>query len=149
MITTYDADGQIAPDRTSYLNTLGQSRVRSPFIFQQPIDGNFSPHSCELERAAGTAGGDGLRMRASYMQHESKGLAILTVMPPDQESSNGAYVLQGAGKARYRQFELTARMRLAPERQLYLSYMYSRGRGDLNDFSTYLSTFPAPIIRPN
>ena len=93
--------------------------------------------------------GNDLRLRASYMQHDSKGLAILNRIPPDPETGTGAYLLQGAGKARYRQMEFTARMRLAPERQLFFSYMYSRGRGDLNDFSTYLSTFPAPIIRPN
>ena len=28
-----------------YVNTLGQNRVRHPFVFQQPIDGNFSPRS--------------------------------------------------------------------------------------------------------
>ena len=90
-----------------------------------------------------------LRLRASYMQHDSTGLAVLERIEPDPTTDIGAYLLQGTGQAAYRQFELTARTRLAPERELFFSYMYTRARGDLNDFSTYLSTFPAPIIRPN
>ncbi len=41
-------------------------------------------------------------------------------------------------------------MRLKGEgRQLFFSYVHSRARGDLNDFSNYLGTFPIPIIRGN
>src|SRR5205085_2268592 len=149
VITTYEADGEIATGPDLFLNTLGQNRVRFPFVNQRPVDGNFSPHSSNWSLAVEQAVGSDLRLRASYMQHDSKGLAILTRVPPDPDSGVGAYLLQGAGRARYRQLEFTARMRLATERQLFFSYMYSRGRGDLNDFSTYLSTFPTPIIRPN
>jgi len=55
---------------------------------------------------------------------------------------------QAWGSSRYRQLEVTARMRLKGEgRQLFFSYVHSRARGDLNDFSNYLGTFPIPIIR--
>jgi hypothetical protein len=29
------------------------------------------------------------------------------------------------------------------------SYIRSKGRGDLNDFGSFLGTFPVPIVRPN
>jgi hypothetical protein len=46
--------------------------------------------------------------------------------------------------------EATARVRLHGEgRQLFFSYIYSRARGDLNDFNNYLGSFPVPIIRPD
>src|SRR5581483_5137517 len=45
VITTYDAAGQIETGPFLFLNTLGQSRVRFPFVNQKPVDGNFSPHS--------------------------------------------------------------------------------------------------------
>src|SRR5262249_54772997 len=32
---------------------------------------------------------------------------------------------------------------------LFFSYVRSRAVGDLNDFNTYLGSFPAPIVRPN
>jgi hypothetical protein len=82
------------------------------------------------------------------VQHDSAGLPIFDVVPPDPPAS-GAYLLDGAGEARYRQIETTARLRLAEERELFFSYVYSRARGDLNDFGTYLGTFPGPVIRPN
>ena len=45
VITNYGPDGEVISGPTVYLNTLGQTRVRSPFIRQRPIDGNFSPRS--------------------------------------------------------------------------------------------------------
>ena len=32
---------------------------------------------------------------------------------------------------------------------MFLSYVNSHARGDLNDFNNYLGSFPIPIIRPN
>ena len=83
------------------------------------------------------------------MANTADGLVIADPLPPDRESANGAVLLAGAGGARYRQFEATARVRLAEDREIYISYVRSRGRGDLNDFANYLGTFPVPIIREN
>jgi hypothetical protein len=148
-ITTYQPDGQIASGPYLYLNTLGQSRVRFPFVNQKPVDGNFSPHSGNWSLSVEQPVAKVVRLRTSYMQHDSTGLAILTRVAPDPMTGTGAVLLEGTGKARYRQLEFTARARLATERELFFSYTYTRARGDLNDFSTYLSTFPAPVIRPN
>ena len=86
VITTYDADGEIVAGPTLFLNTLGQSRVRFPFVNQQPVDGNFSPHSSNWSISAEQPIGEELRLRASYMQHDSTGLAILTRVPPDPDT---------------------------------------------------------------
>lgn len=90
-----------------------------------------------------------LQLRASYMQNDSDGLVLLYPVPPDPATDVGARLLSGAGQSRYRQFEATARMRLAGERHLFFSYMHSRARGDLNDFGAFLGTFPVPIVRDN
>lgn len=148
-ITTYDADGAIVSGPSLYLNTLGQSKVRFPFVNQKPIDGNFSPHSGNWSVSVEQPVGKAVRLRTAYMQHDSTGLAILTRVAPEPATGTGAFLLQGTGQARYRQVEATVRTRLASERELFFSYTYSRARGDLNDFSTYLSTFPSPIIRPD
>jgi hypothetical protein len=44
---------------------------------------------------------------------------------------------------------MTAKVRLPAESQLFLSYVRSRSQGDLNDFSSYLGSFPGPILRAN
>ena len=58
VVTYYDAAGNVSGGPYLYLNTLGQAKVRHPFVFQQPIDGNFSPRSINwthADRAAGRA----------------------------------------------------------------------------------------------
>ncbi len=148
-ITFYGAEGEVAAGPFLYLNTLGQSKVRFPFVSQKPVDGNFSPRSANWSLSVEQPVLPQLRVRANYVQHDSAGLPIFDVVPPVPPSANGAYLLDGAGAARYRQIETTARLRLAEERELFFSYVYSRARGDLNDFSTYLGTFPGAVIRPN
>lgn len=149
LITTYDENGNVASGPFLYLNTLGQSKVRSPFVTQKPMDGNFSPRSSNWSLSAEQPVGKFVFLRTTYMQHDSDGLAILTRVAPEPSSHTGAFLLQGTGQSRYRQLEFTARTRFDSERELFFSYAYSRARGDLNDFSTYLGAFPAPIIRPN
>jgi hypothetical protein len=149
-ITMYGADGQVSSGPFLYLNTLGQVRVKHPFVFQRPQDGNFSPEgaiwSLQIEQPLTPF----LKLRVGYLQNYSQGLVMLNSVAPDPDTNNGAYLLSGVGQSRYRQLEITARMRLKGEgRQLFFSYVRSRARGDLNDFSNYLGTFPIPIIRGN
>jgi len=149
VITTYNSAGEPVDGPFLFLNVLGQTKVRFPFVSQKPVDGNFSPRSANWSVSVEQPLRPKLRLRATYMQHDSAGLAVINPQDADPASGTGAYLLQGTGQSRYRQFEATARMRLDDERELFFSYVYSRARGDLNDFSTYLTTFPTPIIRPN
>ena len=61
----------------------------------------------------------------------------------------GAYLLEGTGSSRYRQVDLTAQVRIREDRQVFLSYVHSIARGDLNDFGRYLGTVPTAIIHEN
>jgi hypothetical protein len=70
------------------------------------------------------------------------------VVPPDPVTNTGARLLSGDGQSRYRQLEVAARVRLSGG-QLMFSYVRSHARGDLNDFSNYLGSFPVPVIRGN
>jgi len=149
-ITLYGADGQVSAGPFLYLNTLGQVKVKHPFVFQSPQDGNFSPESAIWSLQVEQPLSRFLKLRVGYLQNDSQGLVIMNPVAPDPDTNTGAYLLSGVGQSRYRQLEVTARMRLKGEgRQLFFSYVHSRGRGDLNDFSNYLGTFPIPIIRDN
>ena len=58
-----------------------------------------------------------LRLRIGYLENNADGLPILNPVAPDPAADNrGFYLLEGAGRSRYRQFEATARLRLAKER---------------------------------
>ena len=149
VITYYDAAGNVSAGPYLYLNTLGQTQVRHPFIFQEPIDGNFSPRSVNWTMQIEQPVGHYLKLRTGFMESLSDGLVILNPVAPNPDTNLGAHLLSGTGGGRYHQFEISARFRLAEMSQLMFSYIRSKGRGDLNDFSTFLGTFPYPIVRPN
>ena len=149
IITTYGPDGEILTGPDLYANTLGRALQRFGLVFGKPADGNFSPRSAtwsvQLEQPITKL----VKLRAGYLQNDGDGLVLLFPVPPDPTTNIGAHLLSGAGEARYRQFETTARLRLNEGRQLFFSYVRSSGRGDLNDFGNYLGSFPVPILRPN
>jgi hypothetical protein len=149
VITYYDGAGNVTGGPYLYLNTLGQTKVEHPFVFQEPIDGNFSPRSVNWTVQVEQPVGPYLKLRTGFMQSLSDGLVILNPVAPDPVTNLGALLLSGTGGARYRQFEMSARFRLGETRQLMFSYIRSKGRGDLNDFGSFLGTFPVPIVRPN
>jgi hypothetical protein len=148
-LTYYDGHGDVIAGPFVFLNTMGQNRVRFPFVSQQPVDGNFSPRSivwsAQLEQKLGSK----VKLRATYMRNSADGLVILNSVPPDPENGLGAYLLEGFGQSNYRQFDVVAQVRLREDRQLFFSYVRSRARGDLNDFGRFLGSVPSPVIREN
>ena len=150
VVTTYDASGNVLSGPITYLNTLGEVTSTNPFIFRQNRIGDFSPRSrnwaVDVEQRVSTA----VKVRVSYRENDATGLVVMNPIPPQPGSTTGTMLLTGNGQSRYRQLELMSRIRLQGDKhQLFVSYVNSQARGDLNDFSNYLGTFPAPIIRPN
>lgn len=149
VITHYGDNGAITGGPYLFLNTLGQTRVRHPFLIQKPQDGNFSPRSQTWTLQVEQPLSRRLKLRAGYTLIESDGLVILNPTAPDLDLNLGSYLLTGDGSSRYRQFEATLRFHAGAERELFFSYVRSKGRGDLNDFGNYLGTFPVPVVRGN
>lgn len=147
--TLYGATGEISAGPYLFLNTLGQSRVRFPFVSQRPIDGNFSPRSMVGSLQVEQPITRFVKLRATYLHNTSDGLVILKTVPVDPQTNTGAYLLEGTGASRYQQFDIVAQVRVREDRQLFFSYAHSRARGDLNDFGRFLGTVPAAVIREN
>ena len=147
--TFYDPSGEISAGPFVFLNTLGQARVRFPFVSQQPIDGNFSPRSTIWSIQVEQQFSKQFRLRATYLKNDGDGLVIVNRVAPDPETNTGAYLLEGTGDSRYRQLDIVGQLHLREDRQLFFSYTHSRAQGDLNDFGKYLGTIPAPIILGN
>jgi hypothetical protein len=149
VLTFYDAAGAVSAGPYLFVNTLGQSRVRFPFVSQQPVDGNFSPRSEVWSVQVEQPLTRWLKMRATYISNQSNGLVTLQQVAPDPATNVGAYLLEGTGTSRYKQFDVTAQVRLRSDRELFFSYVRSEARGDLNDFGRFLGTVPTAIIRQN
>jgi hypothetical protein len=60
---------------------------------------------------------------------------------------NGQLLLSNDGKARYWEWELTSEYKIGTQNNVYVSYVRSSTRGNLNDFDTYFGNFQRPIIR--
>ncbi|HEX4227769.1 MAG TPA: carboxypeptidase regulatory-like domain-containing protein [Bryobacteraceae bacterium] len=150
VITTYNGLGQVLQGPVTYMNALGQVETRDPFVFHENQVGDFSPRSTTWSFQLEQPITPNLKLRASYIQNQAAGLVIMNPVPPSTSSGLGTMLLTGDGHSRYRQFELTGRIRLQNDKQqLFVSYVRSHDRGDLNDFNNYLGNFPLPIVRPD
>jgi hypothetical protein len=149
VITLFDPNGQVSAGPFLYQNGLGTVNTTYPFVFQESVAGNFSPRSATGSLQIEQPLTQRLKLRVGYMQSASSGLVIMNTVAPDPATNTGAYLLSGTGQSRYRQFEVTTRVRLNDRRELFFSYVRSRARGDFNDFSNYLGSFPVPIFRNN
>jgi hypothetical protein len=65
------------------------------------------------------------------------------------EPTADALLLQNNGRSRYREFQAVGRFRFQEGRNIFLSYVRSQARGNLNDFNTYFGNQKHPVIRPD
>lgn len=71
------------------------------------------------------------------------------VDPQNLAASGPVLLLTNTGKSRYQELESTLRLRPSESADFNLSYVYSRGRGDLNTLGQVFVPFEQPVIRPN
>jgi hypothetical protein len=65
------------------------------------------------------------------------------------EPTADALLLQNNGRSRYREFQALGRFRFQEGRNIFLSYVRSQARGNLNDFNTYFGNQKHAVIRPD
>ena len=144
VITNYESSGQPVNEPRELPNITVRELRRFHLINRPSQPGNFAPYSqtwtAEVERVVAK----NLRVRANYQHSNASGGVLLT---PDLVNGNDALVLAGGGRSTYRQLELTAKLSLSKGQQMMFSYVHSRARGDLNEFSSYLGEYPfAPVL---
>jgi hypothetical protein len=71
------------------------------------------------------------------------------IQPVISASDTGLILLENSGRSFYREFQVVGRARLQEKRNLYLAYVRSEARGDLNDFDVYFGNLRHPVIRAN
>jgi hypothetical protein len=146
-ITNYGPDGNILGSPTPYVNVIGSvTGPRSFLVKGQPISGGFAPRGATWNVQAEHRFSRLLGIRAIYTDNRSVGLVVLE---PDVLGTSNEIVLNGDGRSRYRQAEVTAKFGWKDSQQMVLSYTRSRAEGDLNAFDTFLGNFPKPLIRPD
>jgi hypothetical protein len=148
IVTTYNPDGTIlgGPDR--YFNlTEPAAPHHSPLVYRRNgVVGNFAPYSINSNIQVEQILSARLRVLANYLLSHSEELIALA---PEVTDTMHAFVLNGDGNSRFRQFELTGAASAGRENRIFLSYVRSYSVGNLNEFNTYLANFPPPVILPD
>ncbi|MFN2510225.1 MAG: TonB-dependent receptor domain-containing protein [Pyrinomonadaceae bacterium] len=136
-VTSFAADGVTVHD--------------GPRLFRNsvPSDGLRNPYSLAANVQIDHQLTERLLLRVAYEERHTRRDFFVDPVSLAPSSSEGALLLQNTGRSHYREFQTVARLRFQEGRNIFLSYVRSDARGDLNDFNTYFGNLRHPIIRPN
>jgi hypothetical protein len=146
-ITYYAPDGSVIGDPVPYINVIGSiDGPRTFLVHGKQVAGDFSPRGATLNVQIEHSFSSHFRMRSIYTDNPAVGLVVLD---PEISGTTNQIVLNGDGKSRYRQLEVTARFSWKDGQQLNATYTRSRSEGNLNTFDSFLGNFPTPLVRPD
>jgi len=82
--------------------------------------------------------------------HEGREVFRDFYVDPHQVTDRSAQLrLFNSGRQSYREYLAMLRWKPVERTTVYASYVYSRVRGELNDYNQFFGNFPAPLIRAN
>ena len=129
------------PTRTELIVDEGTERRRAR-VFQPTVDRLRMPNAfavtVQLERQIRR----GLDAQFGFTRRRSSRLA--TVEVPDE---GGALSVRSDGRSSYEEFQVSARQVWAKNQQVFVSYVRSSARGELNDFMTLFTGFDQPLLQ--
>jgi hypothetical protein len=129
LVTTFANDGVTPVDGPRFLLNSAPDRFENPYSVAWNL---------QLDRQLN----DRLLLRLGYEDRSTRRDFVL-------EPTDDALLLQNNGRSRYREFQAVGRFRFQEGRNIFLSYVRSEARGNLNDFNTYFGNQKHPVIRPD
>ena len=133
-VTTFGPDGLTVTDGPRLFRNTSPPDLKNPYS----IAGNVQVDHEFTKR---------LLLRFGYEERHTHREAI--VEPILTSVIGGALLLQNEGRSLYRELQAVARFRFQEGRNVFLSYVRSQSRGDLNDYNSYFGNLRHPVIRPN
>ncbi len=130
------------PTRTELLVDEQTGRTRAA-VYRPTVDRLRLPNAfavtLQLERQIRP----GLDAQLGFTRRRSTRLATIDV--PEE---GGPLAVRSDGRSTYEEFQVSARQLWANNRQLFVSYVRSSARGELNDFMTLYTGFDQPLLQP-
>lgn len=133
------------------------SRVETTYVDGQPVDAELlvprigddldAPRALLTEVQVSHRLTDAVTARVRYAKRDTRKQIIFDRVPADDGTTS--LLLHSEGRAFHDEIELTANLRLGDTGQLFLSYVHSRGEGDLNTFSLVAGQQPDAVLRPS
>jgi len=130
-VTTFGANGITVMDGPRLFRNTGPTDLKNPYS----VAGNIQVDHQFTER---------LLLRLGYEERHTQRDFIIQPAPAANQLR-----LLNEGRSLYREFQIVTRFRFQEGRNIFLSYVRSQSRGDLNDYNTYFGNLRNPVIRPN
>lgn len=124
--------------------------VDGPRVFQNTApDDPENPYSLAWNLQVDHQVSPRLLLRLGYEERSTRRDFVLEPVVNAATPDQGLLLLQNNGRSRYRELQAVARFRFQENRNIYLSYVRSQARGNLNDFNTYFGNQKHSVIRPD
>jgi hypothetical protein len=130
-VTTFGANGITVVDGPRLFRNTPPADLKNPYS----VAGNIQVDHQFTER---------LLLRLGYEERHTQRDFIIQPAPAANQLQ-----LRNDGRSLYREFQIVTRFRFQEGRNIFLSYVRSQSRGDLNDYNTYFGNLRNPVIRPN
>lgn len=133
-VTTFAASGSTIVDGPRLYANVSPANLDNSYsvAWNLQVDRELSPR---------------LLLRAGYEERHTHNDFLIE--PVKIGATSGLLLLENVGRSFYREFQVLARGRIQEKRNIYLAYVRSESRGDLNDFNTYFGNLRHPVIRSN
>ena len=129
VVTTFDNNGLASVSGPQLLSNTAPVDLKNPYSLAWNL---------QLDHQLNQR----LLLRLGYEERNTRRDFVL-------EPTASALLLQNNGRSRYRELQGIARFRFQESRNIYLSYVRSQARGNLNDFNTYFGNLKHAVIRPD
>jgi len=129
LVTTFAANGVTPVDGPRLLLNSAPEHLENPYSIAWNLQVDHQLN-------------DRLLLRLGYEERSTRRDFTL-------EPTAAALLLQNNGRSRYRELQAVARFRFQEGRNIFLSYVRSQARGNLNDFNTYFGNQKHAVIRPD
>ena len=126
----------------------GTSVVDGPRLFLNTAPADLeNPYSIAWNAQVDHEVSQRLMLRLGYEERSTRNDFVLE--PVADQLNAGRLLLLNSGRSRYRELQAVARFRFQEGRNIFLSYVRSQARGNLNDFNHYFGNLRQPVIRPD
>ncbi len=134
---------------TTFANN-GTTVVDGPRLFLNTAPGDLeNPYSVAWNAQVDHEINLRLMLRLGYEERGTRRDFVLEPVPDPATLNSGNLLLLNSGRSRYRELQAVARFRFQEGRNIFLSYVRSQARGNLNDFNHYFGNLKQAVIRPD
>ena len=136
VVTTFAGDGTTIVDGPRLFLNTAPSDLKNPYslAWNAQVDHELNPR---------------LLLRLGYEERSTRRDFVLEPVADGAGLNTGRLLLLNSGRSRYRELQAVARFRFQEGRNIFLSYVRSQARGNLNDFNHYFGNLKQAVIRPD